>query len=752
MRFAFAIFKYFPYGGIQRDLMKFVGECEKRGHHVKIFCLRWEAPPPENLDVEVIPIEGFTRHAQYEHFAQVLGERVGAGEFDLVVGFNKIPGLDVYYAGDSCYIEKALTQRNALYRLLPRFHSFYRAEKAVYDKTSQTEILTLSELEMPRYRHHYRTDPARFHPLPPGIERDRIAPPNRLEIRKQFRRQLGFTDDEWLVLFVGSGYIKKGLDRALLAMKALPEDILAKTRLLVIGRDRSDAFVRMAMRLGLKDRVAFFTQGRDDVPNFMFSADALIHPAYDEAAGMVIVEAMLAGLPALVTKNCGYARYLSEQQAGIVLPNPFSQKLLNDEFLRLLTSNERDQWSANGVAAASRDELFAMVTTAVDCLEEFAARKAPMLVFVLFRYFPYGGMQRDFMRIARGCQERGYRILVYCLSWQGEIPAGFEVITFETSAFTNHVRHRQFTEKVSRDLDWRNPALVIGFNKMPNLDIYYAADSCYEHKAQQMRTQVYRSTRRYKRLAGFEQAVFSGESKTKVMLVARNQKDQYQTYYDTQDSRFFLLPPGVVADRKRGDDWRDQRCKIRQEFAIDDAQVLLVTIGSGFVTKGVDRVLHAFAQVTSTMPARLLLIGQGNTSQFERLAKQLGVADNVTFVAGRDDIPAVLQGADLMVHPAYMESGGMVLIEAIIAGLPVIASSVCGFAHYIDEAQAGVVVPEPFVQEDFNRIVLDALGDQEQLHRWSENGAAFGRDHDELYDMPRHAVDFIEGCIHDLRA
>jgi UDP-glucose:(heptosyl)LPS alpha-1,3-glucosyltransferase len=753
MRFAFCIFKYFPYGGIQRDLMKFAHECASRGHTIKIFCLRWEAPPAPELDVEVVPIEGFTRHAQYDHFAKIVAERLRVEPFDLVVGFNKMPGLDVYYAGDSCFVEKANTQRSGLYRLSPRYRSFYGAEKAVYDKTSLTEILTLSDVELPLYRHHYRTDPSRFHALPPGIEKDRIAPADKAEIRRDLREEFGFGEDEHLVLFVGSGYIKKGLDRALLAMKSLPDEVLANTRLLVVGRDKPDAFARMAMRLGLKDRVTFFSEGRDDLPRFLFAADSLIHPAYDEAAGMVIIESMLAGLPALVTKNCGYAHYLSSQNAGIVLPNPFSQAALDEAFVRLLTSaDERRVWAQNGLRARERDELFGMVTAAVDHLERFAERKKDLLVFVLFRYFPYGGMQRDFMRIALACQARGHRILVYCLSWQGDIPDGFEVITFETSALSNHARSRRFVEHVREDLEWRRPALVVGFNKMPGLDVYYAADSCYEHKAQQMRTPLYRKTRRYRRLAAFEQAVFAADADTKVMLVARNQKDQYQQYYDIDDSRFFLLPPGVVESRKRSDAWQKERCRIRREFGLGEEERLLVTIGSGFVTKGVDRVLHAFAAVcAASIPAKLLIIGQSNAGPFQRLAKQLGVAERVVFVRGRDDIPAVLQGADLMLHPAYMESGGMVLIESVIAGLPVVATAVCGFSHYIEDADAGVVVPEPFDQGDFNAVVIDALRDPDRRVRWSANGVEFGREHDELYDMPRHAVEFIEECMHDLR-
>ena len=127
MRIAFVIFKYFPYGGIQRDLMKVLADAQARGHEAKIFTLRWQAPKPDHVEVIELPIQGFNRHTQYDNFAEDVLAAVEKEHFDLVVGFNKIAGLDVYYAGDSCYIEKAHEQRVAGYRLLPRFKSFHAA-------------------------------------------------------------------------------------------------------------------------------------------------------------------------------------------------------------------------------------------------------------------------------------------------------------------------------------------------------------------------------------------------------------------------------------------------------------------------------------------------------------------------------------------------------------------------------------------------------------------------------------------------
>ncbi len=749
MRFAFTIFKYFPFGGIQRDLMKVVRECQARGHEVKVFTLRWEAPPAEDLEVEVLPIVGLNRHSQYENFAAAVCEAVAADRFDLVVGFNKMPGLDVYYAGDSCYLEKAINQRPAIYRVLPRFKSFHSAEAAVFGRDRGTEILTISDVEVPRYRHHYQTSADRFHPLPPGIERDRVAPDDVTAARAELRKAHGLPDDALVLLFIGSGFIKKGLDRALLAVAALPPELKRRVHMFVIGRDKGDPFRRMAVRLGIDKQVTFFTEGRDDIPAFLFGADALLHPAYDETAGMVIIEAMLAGVPAAVTRNCGYAKYLAQQDAGILIEQPFVQNELDAALVELLTSEKRDLWRANGRALADDPNIFRLVPMVVDYLEQFVAAKTPLLIFTLFRYFPYGGLQRDFLRIALACQAAGYRIMVYCLAWQGDVPEGFEIITVETKSVANHRRYGEFAEFVNAETRWRHPAAVIGFNKMPGLDLYYAADPCYEQKVQEMRTPMYRRLDRYRLLSGFERAVFAEDADTRIMMIAESQAEAFKKYYNTPAERMSFLPPGISQDRARGVDWQAERAAIRVEFDVADDEYLLVMVGSGFITKGLDRALRALASLPEKLlaSARFLVIGQDSPQQFQRLAKSLGVEERLIMARGRDDIPAVLQGADLMVHPAYMESGGMVLIEAIIAGLPVIATSVCGFAHYIAEADAGVVLPEPFQQETLNASVRNALADTGQREAWSRAGVAFGVEHTELYDMPVHALRFIQEAI-----
>ena len=95
--------------------------------------------------------------------------------------------------------------------------------------------------------------------------------------------------------------------------------------------------------------------------------------------------------------------------------------------------------------------------------------------------------------------------------WEGEVPDGFVLIA-PVKALFNHTRNERFTAWVEADLAKRPVDRVIGFNKMPGLDVYYAADPCFEDKAQTLRNPIYRRWGRYKHFAEYERAVFAPEA------------------------------------------------------------------------------------------------------------------------------------------------------------------------------------------------------------------------------------------------
>ncbi len=366
------------------------------------------------------------------------------------------------------------------------------------------------------------------------------------------------------------------------------------------------------------------------------------------------------------------------------------------------------------------------------------------LAFCFYKYFPFGGLQRDFMRIALACQARGHAIRVYTLEWSGEAPVDFEIVCVPVKALSNVRRYAKFTDWMQQDLATRPVDRVIGFNKMPGLDVYFAADPCYEEKAGTLRNPLYRLSSRYRHFSAYERAVFSPDSRTEILMISQLQQPFFEKHYATPASRFHLLPPGISLDRRAPPNAAAIRAEFRQEFGLANDDLLLLQVGSGFKTKGLDRSLKALAGLPEGLigRTRLIAIGQDEPTFFQRQANSLGVADRVSILQGRSDIPRFLLGADVLVHPAYNENTGTVLLEALVAGLPVLASAICGYAHYIEEAEGGLIIPEPFAQNRMDQLLAGMLLDKGARVRWQANALAFAETAD-IYSNAERAADLI---------
>lgn len=372
------------------------------------------------------------------------------------------------------------------------------------------------------------------------------------------------------------------------------------------------------------------------------------------------------------------------------------------------------------------------------------------LAFLLYKYFPFGGLQRDFVRIAQECQQRGHQIRVYTLSWEGEVPEGFEVIKVPVKALFNHRRYAKYTEWVAAELARRPADRVVGFNKMPGLDVYYAADPCYEDMARHMRSRWYRYSPRYRHFSAYEKAVFEPQGHTELLMISAIQQELFKHYYGTPPERFHLLPPGISPDRRAPANAAELRAKARaryaQEFDLPEDGLLLVQIGSDFYRKGLDRSIRAVAALPEELRRRVRLVAPGadDPAKMQALADRLGVGRQVFMPGGRNDVPDFLLAGDLLLHPARHENTGTVLLEALVAGLPLLVTEICGYSHHVLDADCGLVAPEPFQQEPFNQQLARMLGDDEARSRWQANALRYAQEQD-LYSLPQKAADVVEG-------
>jgi UDP-glucose:(heptosyl)LPS alpha-1,3-glucosyltransferase len=374
MKLAFVLFKYFPYGGLQRDMVRMASACQQLGYEIHVYTLSWQGDVPAGFHVHLLPARGLRNFVRYRDFIRLLQQALTLHPVDAVVGFNRISGLDVYYAADPCFRQEHVENKPYYVRFLARYRFFMRQEEAVFGAASNTLVLMISSLQLQYYKKYYGISDARIRMLPPGISRDRMAPANKDEIRAGFRREFGLTADNILLLSVGSGFDMKGFDRGLMAVAALPAELRARVRVFVIGQDKQGPVKRLMQRLGIADIVSLFP-GRDDIPRFLHGADFLLHPARHENTGTIIVEAIVAGLPVLATATCGYAFHVEQASAGLVVPAPFRQATLNATLQEMLRSGERDTWSSNGVAYGHAEDLYSLHERAAAYIHQRVLKK-----------------------------------------------------------------------------------------------------------------------------------------------------------------------------------------------------------------------------------------------------------------------------------------------------------------------------------------------------------------------------------------
>lgn len=150
-------------------------------------------------------------------------------------------------------------------------------------------------------------------------------------------------------------------------------------------------------------------------------------------------------------------------------------------------------------------------------------------------------------------------------------------------------------------------------------------------------------------------------------------------------------------------------------------QVTLMHISNFRPVKRIEDVIRVFAKVAAQMEARLILVGDGpHSSLAEGMVGEMGLSRKVAFVGVVDQVAPFLKAADLLLLPSQMESFGMVALEAMASGVPVVASRVGGLPEVVEHGVTGFLAPVGDVEkmaEYSLRILSECRGRKEFAKR-----------------------------------
>jgi UDP-glucose:(heptosyl)LPS alpha-1,3-glucosyltransferase len=371
LRLAVVRQRYNPFGGAERFVTRSLPALERAGIEVTLITRKadgWGAR--RVLRVNPFHVGNLWRDRSFARAARNAWRREA---FDIVQSHERIPGCDVYRAGDGVHrrwLDIRSSKAAFLERLGMALNPYHRyvcaAEREMFEHPRLRAVICNSRLVRDEIRRTFRIAPEKLHVIYNGVDLEHFHPRERERLRGAARAELGCQPRDTVFLHVGSGFARKGLDAAIDALAAAGNEAFW---LVVAGRDRDlEKFRQRAKAGGVAKRVHFLG-GREDVRPLYAAADCFILASRYDPFPNTALEALAMGLPAIVSSRCGAAEVIEASINGWVCEPDDPPGLA--QLMR--TAGSAIQGERIGQAARARAERFGVDAMAAQLAALYAS-------------------------------------------------------------------------------------------------------------------------------------------------------------------------------------------------------------------------------------------------------------------------------------------------------------------------------------------------------------------------------------------
>lgn len=369
MKIALVVKTFLPEGGgSERYVWTLAEGLVAAGHELTVYTAEWSVEVPPGISFRRVPrlsrpsflaVRSFCRNAQ-----RIL--RHEGRLHDVVVGFGKTLGQDVYRAGGGCHrawlAHKWGRERPLWAALHPLHREILAIEDRIYGDPAGPHIICNSRLVQRELEQFYPAVVDRCTVVYNGVDGRLFHPDRRPEARRKVRRALGISESQRLLLFVGHDARRKGLDLALTAWQRLPPAVRDGLRLVVVGKAAASLSMREdgILPIGISS----------DMPTLYAASDLLLFPTRYDAFSNVVLEAMASGIPVLTTDANGAAEVVQEDVNGWIVPLSHA----TDAMVRLLGELPGRDLPAMGAAARRTAEQYTIERNVAESVQIYQRR------------------------------------------------------------------------------------------------------------------------------------------------------------------------------------------------------------------------------------------------------------------------------------------------------------------------------------------------------------------------------------------
>jgi UDP-glucose:(heptosyl)LPS alpha-1,3-glucosyltransferase len=306
-------------GGAELYLQRLLLALAEREHELHLFAESWSETPAR---VKLHPVKiSATRATRGLRFAEAVQNELAKEKFDCVFSLERTLQQDVYRAGDGVHRvwlerrkqfapwwKKNFAGRGAFHK------NMVALEARTFDPKNTGRIIVNSEMVRAEILGHFKFPADRIHLVRNGVDIPKFQDGQRAETRARF----GVKDGDFLLLFAGSGWERKGLKFVLKAFRQV-SSVAPRVKLLVIGKGRKPFFNFGGV---------IYSEPAADLENFYAAADLFVFTPIYEPSANVVFEALAAGLPVVTSASNGAAEIIEENLTGNVVREFWQPEIL----------------------------------------------------------------------------------------------------------------------------------------------------------------------------------------------------------------------------------------------------------------------------------------------------------------------------------------------------------------------------------------------------------------------------------------
>jgi UDP-glucose:(heptosyl)LPS alpha-1,3-glucosyltransferase len=183
----------------------------------------------------------------------------------------------------------------------------------------------------------------------------------------------------------------------------------------------------------------------------------------------------------------------------------------------------------------------------------------------------------------------------------------------------------------------------------------------------------------------------------------------FEHYYHFRPDELHIVRCAIDPARFISPERPRLRIEWRRKWGIAPRETVGLFVAMNYRLKGLEPLLHAVARLPHDVSFRLLVAGNPRIQSYQRLARRLGIAEQVTFLGPCPEIQRCYFAADFLVHPTFYDPCSLVALEALACGLPVITSRFNGASELLHPPQDGYVIQDPHDHAELANCIKQLL-------------------------------------------